>query len=158
MRIGVTGHQDRPGINWSWVTQAVQNQIANLHEVTKALSSLAAGSDQVFAEVAISRQIPILAVVPVANYELYFKGADLIGYQRLLSQAEVVRLNWKGEAERAFFEAGKFIVDNVDVLFAIWDGQEAEGLGGTADVVAYALKCSRRIIHINPIAQEIKIL
>lgn len=155
MQIGVSGHQDRSGIDWSWVPQSLRIQFKNLRGVTKALSSLAAGSDQVFARVAIDQQISVLAVLPVEGYEHYFHGVDLTNYRSLLAQSDVIQLNSKGDAGRAFFEAGKFIVDNTDILFAIWDGQAAEGFGGTADVVAYALKCSRKIVHINPIAKEV---
>ena len=86
MQIGVSGHQDRGGINWSWVAQAVQNQFKNLQGVTKALTSLAAGSDQVFARAAIDEQIPVLAVLPIEHYEDYFHGDDLINYRLLLKQ------------------------------------------------------------------------
>jgi hypothetical protein len=40
--------------------------------------------------------------------------------------------------EAAHMEAGKVVVDRSSVLVAVWDGQPARGLGGTADVVAYA--------------------
>jgi hypothetical protein len=35
-------------------------------------------------------------------------------------------------------EGGKVVVDRAEVLIAVWDGLPARGLGGTADVVAYA--------------------
>jgi len=34
--------------------------------------------------------------------------------------------------------ASKFMVDEADELYAVWDGKPARGYGGTADVVAYA--------------------
>ncbi|NJP95187.1 hypothetical protein HCN51_38110 [Nonomuraea sp. FMUSA5-5] len=34
--------------------------------------------------------------------------------------------------------AGARMLDDADVLFAVWDGQPARGYGGTADVVAEA--------------------
>jgi hypothetical protein len=33
---------------------------------------------------------------------------------------------------------GRAVVDRSDVLMAVWDGQPARGLAGTADVGAYA--------------------
>ena len=155
MHVGVSGHQRRPGIDWSWVSGAVHSQLSNLVGVTKAYSSLATGSDQVFAETAINLKIPVVAVLPLEGYERYFRGADLADYRRLLDLCEVTQLGWKGDPERAFLGAGKFIVENCDVLFAIWDGESAEGLGGTADIVAYASRLSRTIIHIDPITQRI---
>jgi hypothetical protein len=155
MHVGVSGHQHRPGIDWSWVNRAVRSQLSNFMGATKAYSSLATGSDQVFAEAAIHLKIPVVAVLPLEGYERYFEGSDLADYRRLLAQSEVVQLGWNGDPERAFLEAGKFVVENCEVLFAIWDGEGAEGLGGTADIVAYASRLSRTIIHINPIAQRI---
>ncbi len=33
---------------------------------------------------------------------------------------------------------GLVVVERCDLLLAIWDGHPAHGLGGTADIVAYA--------------------
>lgn len=52
MQIGVTGHQSRPGIDWLWVRHSVQGEIERIGKVSKAISSLASGSDQIFANVA----------------------------------------------------------------------------------------------------------
>ena len=158
MQIGVSGHQDRTGIAWSWVARSVRSELANLQGVSKVLSSLATGSDQVFACAAIDLHIPVVAVLPVEGYERYFKGRELANYQLLLEQCEVIQLTCKGDPEHAFFNAGKFVVDNTEMLFAIWDGQAAEGLGGTADIVSYALTHSRKIIHLNPITQEVIVI
>ena len=35
-------------------------------------------------------------------------------------------------------DGGRAVVDRSSVLVAVWDGQPSRGLGGTADVVAYA--------------------
>jgi len=153
MDVGVTGHQDRKGIEWSWVEDAVRAELKKLEDVKRALSCLAAGTDQVFAEVAIGLQIPVVAVVPLAGYERFFEEGSLSNYRRLLSQCEVIQLGWNGDPERAFFEAGKFIVDQCDLLFAVWDGAGAEGLGGTGDVVSYAQRKRKPVLHINPCTQ-----
>ncbi len=155
MKVGITGHQEREGIEWPWVADAIRRELARIENVQKALSSLAAGSDQVFAEVALSLGIGLVAVVPLEGYERFFQKRSRENYQRLLDASEVVRLGWRGEPELAFFEAGKFIVENCDELFAVWDGQSAEGLGGTGDVVTYARRVGRPIIHINPCTETV---
>jgi hypothetical protein len=43
------------------------------------------------------RLVPVLAVIPVPDYERYFKGEDLLKYRRLLHQCEVMHLGWCGE-------------------------------------------------------------
>jgi len=155
MNVGVTGHQERSGIRWSWVQRAIRIELSNAGYVQKALSSLAAGSDQVFAQVAITLGIPVVAVLPLEGYERFFNGPTLANYRRLLRRCEVMQLTWKGDPERAFFEAGKFIVDNCDMLFAVWDGARAEGLGGTGDVVSYANRKNRHVVDIDPFKKAV---
>lgn len=151
MNVGITGHQERKGIQWSWVRDIISAELYRLRNVDKALSSLAAGSDQVFAEAALSLGIPVVAVIPLNGYEQFFKGPSLLTYRWLLSQSELIQLKWSGDPERAFFEAGKFVVDHCDLLFAVWDEERAEGLGGTADIVLYAQQKQKTITYINPL-------
>jgi hypothetical protein len=154
--IGVSGHQKRAGIDWNWVAGALRSELAKTGPISAAFSSLAAGSDQVFADVAISLGIAVVAVLPMEGYERYFEGQDLAKFRRILNRSERVQLKWSGDPERAFFEAGKFVVDKSDLLFAIWDGEPADGLGGTADIVDYAEKSSCKIIQIDPIERQIR--
>ena len=155
MQIGVTGHQNRPGIDWPWVKNVMRSEMIEINNVSRALSSLAEGSDQLFASVALSLSIPVLAVVPMAGYERFFNKEALANYAELLKQCEVVNLDWKGDDSRGFYEAGKFIAEESDVLLAIWDGKHSKGLGGTADVVEYAASRAKSIVHINPVTLEI---
>jgi len=150
MKIGITGHQDRRDLRWAWVAKAIRTELAPLKVGTQALSVLAAGADQVFAEVALDLGIPLTAIVPFDGYERFFEEPALVNYRRLLDQSEVVQLHWEGDPEEGFLEAGKYIVDACDLLFAVWDGETAEGRGGTGDVVAYAQRKRRPIIHMNP--------
>ena len=50
---------------------------------------------------------------------------------------------------------GKYIVDECDVMLAVWDGERAHGRGGTADVVEYARENRRTIVHVNPVSETI---
>ena len=153
MQVGITGHQERHGIDWKWIEATLQIEISKLPDVRAALSSLAKGADQVFARVAISLSIPVIAVIPVKDYERFFHGRDRVEYDRLLRNSQVKDLSWKGDDQLGFFLAGKFIVENTDLLFAVWDEQRSKGLGGTGDIVDYARQLSRKVIHLNPITQ-----
>lgn len=150
MKVGITGHQERAGIRWSWVAEAVRAELAGHTKGTYALSSLAVGADQVFAEVALDLGIPLIAILPIDNYERFFEGPALQNYRRLIQRAEIIELKWRGDPQQGFFEAGKYIVDACDLLFAVWDGEQAEGRGGTGDVVAYAQRKARVIVHLDP--------
>jgi uncharacterized phage-like protein YoqJ len=158
MNVGITGHQYRPSIDWGWVAQAIRGEIKKLPTIKTLFSSLATGSDQIAADVAIDLGVLVTAVIPVENYEQYFNDADLTNYRRILAHCDVVQLAWRGDSQGAFFEAGKYIVGNSDMLLAVWDGKRAGGIGGTGDVVAYAKRRAKKIIHIDPLNRKMRIL
>src|SRR5262249_9684917 len=146
VKVGVTGHQRRRGIKWPWVSDVLSSALRDLLKIEEAFSSLAQGSDQVFAKAALDLGIPVTAVIPTPNYERYFKGSALGEYHRLLNQCTKIHLDTTDSPEMAFFQAGKFIVDMSDILFAIWDGKEPFGLAGAANIVTYARSKDRHII------------
>jgi hypothetical protein len=156
MKVGFTGHQKRPGIDWAWVVSVLRKELSSLLNIEAAYSSLAAGGDQLFAEVALELSIPLIGVVPLDDYESHFESrSDLLTYRRLLGQATVIRLGMKGDPERAFFSAGKYIVEHCHIVLAVWDGKPAEGLGGTADVVEYARSKGKTVVHIDPTSEHV---
>jgi hypothetical protein len=158
MQIGIAGHQERQGIDWDWVGRVLLDELAALRDVTMALSSLAVGSDHIFARTALSLGIPVMAVIPMDGYERFFATEARAEYEAILKRCEVTNLKWTGDDYEGFFAAGKFIVENSDLLFAVWDGEPSRGLGGTADVVAFALSRSKRIVHVEPIARRVLLM
>jgi hypothetical protein len=157
MIVGVAGHQKRVGIDWDWVSQAISTHLSVM-PIQKALSSLAEGTDQVFADAAIDLGIAVVAIIPLDDYERFFSQAGLTKYRDLLQQCTQVSLHWSGDPEHAFLNAGRYIVDSCDLLVAVWDGQPADGLGGTADIVLYAKEQKRTILHLNPCDQTVHFL
>jgi hypothetical protein len=60
-------------------------------------------------------------------------------YRRLRAQArEVIELPFGAPSEEAYWAAGQRVVGLAEVLLAVWDGTPSQGVGGTADVVAFA--------------------
>ena len=155
LKVGVSGHQKRRGISWSWVSYNLKAELSKLCTIQEAFTSLAEGSDQVFAKAALELGIPVTAVIPLSDYERFFRGRGLIQYHHLLKLCNKINLSATPDAEKAFFDAGKYIVDGIHILFAVWDYKEAVGLGGTADIVAYAKGINRTIIHLDPIKRTI---
>lgn len=150
MKIGVTGHQQRDGLNWPWVRAQIDRFLIGKTSIT-GYSSLAAGTDQVFAEAILDRAGKLVAVIPKDDYSSYFEGDALRNFRRLIKSAEVIELNSTKTDGGAFLDAGKWIAREVDRLVAVWDGEPAEGTGGTGDVVAYALTLGKPVLHIDPI-------
>ncbi len=155
MRIGITGHQARDGIKWNWV-RAKTLQFLSGKVGLIGYSSLAEGSDQVFAECVLEMRGSIFAVIPIDNYESFFHGEALRRYTDLLGKSDIIELNSEKEQKQAFLEAGKWIVRSVDAMVAVWDGEPAEGKGGTAEIVSYAKSLGVSVHHIDPVRQVIK--
>ena len=154
MRIGITGHQERNGIDWEWVRHHIENFLSGKPQII-GFSSLAAGTDQVFAEAVLHKDGKLTAVIPTNDYTSYFDGDALARYNRLLESAKVVKLHSSGRDEKAFLNAGKWIVREVDHLIAVWDGEPAEGAGGTGDIVDYARSLNKPVLHIEPIKRVV---
>lgn len=157
MKVGITGHQrlDNPS-GWSWVKLTLKNELDALAPPLIAVSSLAIGTDQLFASIAVHCGGQIHAIIPFQDYERTFSQQDLNAYCRILSKATIVEImQTDGTDEEKYLAAGKRIVELTELLFAVWDGKPAKGLGGTADVVAYAIQQGTRLIHINPINHSV---
>jgi hypothetical protein len=158
MRVGITGHQrlKEPAL-WGWVERELDRLLSALAPPLVGVTSLAVGADQLFAEAVLWNGGSLEVVVPFEGYELTFaEGRDRNSYGQLLQRAlrkEVLEKH--GSDEEAYFAAGKRVVELSELLIAVWNGLPATGLGGTSDVVSYAVRRRKKTIHINPITREI---
>lgn len=158
MRIGITGHQRLDDAsNWWWVRQTIDHLLSSLSPPLIGVTSLAVGADQLFAVAILQHSGSLEIVVPFAGYEFTFsEGHDRQEYTRLLQHASKVEvLDKHNSDEEAYFAAGKRVVDLSDLMIAVWDGNPAAGLGGTGDVVNYAVQQRKRTLHLNPITHEV---
>ncbi len=152
MKIGITGHQDiGSSADVAWVIEQLRALI-DQSTLSAGITSLAVGSDQLYATLLTEHQKPFTALIPCRYYERTFATAqNLAHYQSLLKQAaEVVYLPFDDPSEEAFWAAGKQMADNADSVIAIWNGLPAKGLGGTGDVVRYCRETGKKVLHINP--------
>jgi hypothetical protein len=158
MNIGITGHQDLVSSDIEkWVADEIETAVDELVP-TMGISCLAAGADQIFANILVEKAIPLIAVIPSTDYSSTFtKLEDLEAFDRLNSLAERrICLDFSESCERAFLEAGQCVVDMSDLLIAVWNGRKSGGLGGTADIVAYAKTCGKAILHIDISSNTVK--
>lgn len=161
LNIGVTGHRlnrisqrqlDR-------LTPQVRPFLAQIAASARTpaltlISGLAEGADRHVAQLALDAGYALHAVLPFARntYLHDFTGAaSRQQFSELLARAErVTELPGRpGFAAQAYGRAGHALLDEADVLLAVWDGLPAQGAGGTAEVVNEA--CRRRIpvIHVS---------
>lgn len=155
--VGITGHQrlDEPEL-WSWVADAMRHELAAVAPPIVAVTSLAIGADQLLARLVLEQQGVIHAVVPFADIERSFSSADVGAYRELIEHATVEVLETAGTDEDAYLAAGCRVVGLSDIVFAVWNGLPARGKGGTADVVAYALREGVPLIHFDPLRRSVR--
>jgi hypothetical protein len=158
MRIGITGHQrlSDPS-SWEWVKREMLALAEKSPRPLIAVSSLAIGADQLFAELVLQNGGTLEAVIPFEGYEKTFTDdVDKDSYQSLLGRSSRVEVLPKTDSdEEAYLGAGRRVVDLCELLVAVWDGKPAAGLGGTGDVVEYAHKIQRNVVHLNPTTRRI---
>ena len=159
LTIGVTGHRNLLADELPGLRERVREFLEDLAgrfpglELT-LVSGLAEGADQLVAEVALEMGLPHVAVLPFAadEYARDFTQAEAVDtFHALLAQSEVIELppmpGSSAEAirldtsfrDRQYAQLGVFISNHCQVLLALWDGQEADGVGGTGAVVNYHL-------------------
>lgn len=154
--LAVTGHRElrSPGP----IREAARDLLGRLRP-QMTWSMLASGADQMIAEEALFGGSQLGAVLPFDRYEDDFDGGDLTRYRHLLSHCtEIVRLVYTSESDRAYEQAGRAIVDRGDLVVAVWDGEAADGKGGTGDIVTYALALGRALWWIDARSAEVRLI
>ncbi|GFH37123.1 hypothetical protein [Streptomyces pacificus] len=146
-RIGVTGHRDIPPEAMPHVLAGMKSALGGGQGALEALSSLAEGADQIFADMALAFGAELTVVIPSGDYEESFGDpCALARYRRLLRRAgREVRLAFPHSTDEAYYAAGVYVADHCDRLLAVWDGRPARGLGGTGDIVRYARERGRPV-------------
>lgn len=158
MRVGITGHQRlAEPARWAWVERELNCLLPTMAPPLVGVTSLAAGADQLFAEAILRHGGSLEVVIPFPGYESTFaEGRDGERYVQLLRHASRTEVLGKhGSDEEAYLASGQRMVDLSELLIAVWDGLPAAGLGGTEDVVSYAVRRGKKTIHLNPITQEV---
>jgi hypothetical protein len=157
--VGVTSHRDIAPEDIESVREAVRAFFRQLQEHIPGtpllvLSALAEGGDQLVAEEALAIGAKLVAPLPLPP-DLYVDDFDDVGvralFESLRKRAEVVLLPRLMETprhvvgapgaarDRQYAKAGVYIASHCHVLLALWDGNEANGIGGTAQIVHYHL-------------------
>lgn len=110
-----------------------------------------------FAEVILSLGKLLEIVIPCRGYESAFAHPEAARRFRKLRLRAVKShmLDYSRPSEEAFYQAGRYIVDDCELMFFVWNGKPAQGRGGTADIVDYARRVGREFVWINPIKAKL---
>ncbi len=178
VNVGITGHrrisaEAEPALreNVSAFLQTIKDEVERLRQtplfsqVSKLyaeepsrfvlLSSLASGADSLVAEEALKLGYELHAPLPLAREE-YEKDFDtpptLATFRDLLTRASRVFEISAANPERghAYADAARVVLNQSDVLLALWDGRDTEYVAGTAATIAQASSQHIPVIHIHP--------
>lgn len=149
--IAVTGHRTFPETIRPQLEQAFADLLGKLreqyaHTPLRLLSGLAEGADRLAARVARTHGVELMAVLPkpVAEYEHDFASPESVAEFRefLPAAAEIIVTggqNFRDADARdsLYARQGAWLVRHCDVLVAFWDGEPAQGDGGTGNIVRF---------------------
>ena len=152
--IAITGHRDLI-INPKLTHQISElfDKLINEYETLTLLSALAIGADQLVAKIFLEKQkkhknLHLLVPIPFSleRYKEDFTNNELTKFSAVLNAADnyfkVPQL-----CENAYESLGIYLVNETNILLALWNGTFNHKKGGTGDVVAYAKQERKELIH-----------
>jgi hypothetical protein len=146
--VGVTGH--RILADTELIDQGIERALGTLARMVpgrpiRVRSALAEGADRLVAAAGLRLPGSTLEVVlPLeeSDFERDFaKPESKAAFRNLLSKAaerRVVELPAGSSREQAYLAGGLAMLEGLDALVVVWDGQAAHGPGGTGNIVARA--------------------
>ncbi|MBW6466721.1 MAG: hypothetical protein K0B06_09470 [Brevefilum sp.] len=157
LQIAVTGHRFIPKDTSSLsdaIRQVLQDILSQHYETPIMLhSALAEGSDQLVAK--ISNEFPEISLcVPLPKaegdyLEDFVSAAGRESFEKLLSKAaKIIYLSTSDEGQSDYENLGNYLVNQSDVLIALWNGVYNQKKGGTGEVVKAALKARKPVYWI----------
>jgi hypothetical protein len=155
--LGITGHRYLAEKNqiMAGVESAIQHILELIPKSSiRILSSLAEGADRILAKRLLMIPGTILWVplpLPEEQYLQDFEtSASKQEFHQLLGKAErVINLPAGNGRAAAYLAAGEYILENSDILLAVWDGKPAQSTGGTGEIIALARSRNLPLVWIH---------
>lgn len=135
--VAITGHRELADA--AGIRRSIKAELSTLDPPITGISALAAGADQLFADVIIELGAELNVILPGRDYADSLPAEARPGFERSAHLATSVTTLDIAEVDgAAYLAAGLAMLDHCDVLLAVWDGEPSRGEGGTADLVAAA--------------------
>lgn len=164
VKIAVTGHRPQKligGFNLEHSeNQALKTELKELilahkteGEPLHAITGMALGVDTLFAEAILDLKQEdvdgyiLECAIPCKDQEKTWNKADQEWYKTILSFADIItQVSWLPYKPWLMLKRNEYMMDNADMVIAVWDGVED---GGTYKAVKYAKKIGKPIIQIS---------
>ncbi len=179
LTIGVTGHREHKlvGADIAAFTATVTQTLAQLKQSLRAVgkhhhaafnnepaqcrmvSALADGADTIVAKAALDAGWRVDACLPFPRDQYANDFTNPTHHGDFVTLLEKVTSTFElpgnhAEATAAYEAVGRLVLEQCDVLLALWDGDPNRGRGGTSRVVADAVARHIPVIHIHTHAEE----
>jgi len=169
--VGIVGHRADRIEDWAQVRARIDEVLAKVQSALdtieedplfeagrhplRMVSALAEGTDRIAAQAALDLGQVLEVVLPFepAEYEKDFADkAAVDDFRELLGQASaVITLDGHNTGRPFAYEAcGYTMLDNCDLLIAVWDGQPGRGRGGTREMLEAAARRTMPVVVIPP--------
>ena len=178
LAVGVTGHREHrlEGVDSAALTLAINTLLAQIGQATafihkhhpaafasdapqlRMVSALADGADTMVAKAALAAGWRVDACLPFPREQYANDFTHAARHDDFVALLEQVTATFElpgnhGAATAAYEAVGRLVLEQCDVLLALWDGDQNRGRGGTSRVVADAVARHIPVIHINTHAE-----
>lgn len=174
LAVGVTGHRLKrmQSTDMASIRQTVAGLLTRLAQAADSVatqyagdfsaaapkmrfvSALADGADTIATEAALSAGWQFDACLPFAREEYandFSEGEGRQRFEALLVRATATfaLAGTRLDPGASYEAAGRLMLDQVDILIALWDGDVGRGRGGTARIVSEAIGRHIPVIHVD---------
>lgn len=168
LKIGISGKRLIQESEKLKLAKAIENKIKSIlrkNKTTefKGVTSLAIGTDTIFAEVVtkvFKMPLKIVLPMPIDEYRKDFKDeSDLFKFNDFIENFKDIEITTTSipvdykERNDSYFYVGKLVVDLCDEMLFVWDEQKPAGRGGTAEIIGYYYE-KKQITEIDYIATK----
>ncbi|MDO9088097.1 MAG: hypothetical protein Q7U53_17960 [Anaerolineaceae bacterium] len=156
LKIAVTGHRfiDSNQILLDSINSIIHELLdKNIGIVFFLYSALAEGSDQLVAELALlHEEIQLIVPLPIPSSEYLDDFETHVGIQKFTelvqSAHRIIQLPDQPNHESAYQFLGEYLVQECDIIIAIWNGEFSQTKGGTGEVVKFAIEKKKPVYWI----------
>jgi hypothetical protein len=149
VRIGITGHIGLDPGSRGMIYRALCRYLRSFRLPVHGVSCLADGADRLFVNAVLTVRGTFEVVLPVPEGPGP-AGRDPELRELLDLAAEVTPITAAGAPEAAYEAANREMLRRIEVLVAVWDGDERGGRGGTSETVALARDLGRTVHVVWP--------